>query len=457
MPSHPPASPAFPWSKLAVGAVVLFTLVLFDQRVRFTAGHTANIFFSDQWDIYNPLFNGEGWWKIFSYQHGPHRQGVGFLFTAALAHFTQWDARGDALLTVAVSGLAALLALPLARRCGARGGFTLVTVPVIFLTMRQFESWIGPANPSHGAVPVLLMLLYGLTWFVPRPRWRLGLLVLLTLFLVFTGFGLFAGALSPVLIGLEAWHAWRRSDRPAAVLAGAAALLCLAIWGLFFTGYQQQPAVPNFHFPHDRPLEYIYFSGLMLASYAGWQGRLALDVTGGILLFLALGAVAVVHGLRLLRASPETRPASTAIFLLSASTLLYCLNTAVGRVMLGWSAAPYAPRYVTLVVPGVFALFLHGETLTNRRWRNGWWVALLLLAGTGGLFLHQQDRKAVEWYAKNREQWREVYLATGSQQKANEATSPDQGYMIHPGDLTAKLEYLRIRRLNLFKPDPFTP
>jgi hypothetical protein len=456
MPSHPPAPQPFPWSKLALGAVVLLTLVLVDQRLRFTAQNIANVFFSDQWDIYNPLFNGEGWWKIFSYQHGPHRQGLGFVFTAGLAHLTHWDARGDALLTVGVTGLAALLALPLARKCGARTGLALATVPVIFLTLRQFEAWVGAANPSHGAFPLLLLVLYGFTWFIPRPLWRLGLQVLLTFFLVFTGFGLFAGVLSPALLALETWRAFRQDDRRLASLTGAAGLLTVAVWILFFHGYTSQPAVPNFRFPYERPWEYGCFSAIMLASYAGLQGRPGLDLAAGFVLLFLVGGVAAWHGLRLLRSAPSAQPAHAVIFTLSAFTLLYCLGTSVGRVMLGWQDAAYAPRYVTLVIPGIFALYLHGENLAARRWRNGCWAALLLLAVWSGISLSPNDRNAVEWYRRGRETWRETYLATGSQAKTDATTSSDAGYTVHPGDLTAKLEFLRQHRLNLFKPAPFT-
>lgn len=443
----------WPWRQAGFIAVVLLTLVLADQRLRFTESHTANIFFWDQWDIYNPLFKGEGWWSIFSHQHGPHRQGLGFLFTAGLAHLTGWDARGDALLTVTVTVLATSLALPLACKCGSRPGIALATIPVLFLTMRQFEAWIGPANPSHGAFPVLLLMLYGFTWFMRCQLWRLGLQVILTFFLVFTGFGLFGGVLSLVLLGLEIWHAKRTGDRRVAWRAAAAFLLVVATWLLFLWGYKSQPAVPDFQFPHERPWEYGYFSALMMASYAGVHGRLWLALTVGFILLLLLASVAVKHGLRVLRTSAGNSPASTVIFILSSFTLLYCINTAFGRVMLGWQEAPYAPRYVTLVIPGMFALYLHGETLANRYARNGWWTALILLAICSGFSLSADDRKAVEWYSENRESWRKVYLSTGSQPKADAATIPDQGYTIYPGDLSSKLSYLREHQLNLYKPD----
>lgn len=452
MSAPAPAAQPFSWSKLGLAAVVLLTLALADHRIRFAFANTPNVLFWDQWDIYNPLFNGESWWHTFTYQHGPHRQGLGGLLNAALAGLTGWDARGDAVLTVAATAAAALAALPLALRCGARAGLALATVPLLFLTMRQFEAWVGPANPAHGAFPILLTMLYGLSWFMRAAHWRLAAQVLLTFLLVFTGFGLFAGALSPVLLGLEAWRA--RGDRRAVLLAGAAGLLTLAVWGLFFIGYKHQPAVPNFHFPHERPWEYGYFAALMLASFAGLRSHVALDLAGGAVLLLLLGAVAAIHGRRLLRAAPSAEPASAALFILAAGTLLYCLNTAIGRISLGWHDAPYAPRYIPLVAPGMLALFIQAERLASRLWRNGLWVVLFATAAWSGLTLPPGDRHAVDWYRRSRERWREVYRATDSQARANAATVTDGDFVLYPGDLTTRLEYLRRHQLNLCQPAP---
>lgn len=449
-----PASAPFSWAKLASGIVILFTLVLADNRLRFAWDYTPNVLFWDQWDLYNPLFQDEGWWSLFSYQHGPHRQGVGAIFTAALAHLTGWDSRGDALLTVGVTVAATFLALLLASRCGARPGLALAAVPVIFLTTRQFESWIGPANPSHGAFPLLLMMLAGLAWFIRAPAWRYAALAVLIFFLVFTGFGLFAGALGPPLLLLEAWRLRQGGAHVDARWAAAACAFALLAWALFFVGYKHQPAVADFQFPHDRPWEYLGFSALMLASYAGWHGHGAWDVVGGGVILALLTAITIVHGLRLWRASPSARPVSTVLFFFSAATVLFCLNTAVGRISLGWREAPYAPRYVTLIVPGIFALFLHAEGLKSLWSRHLAWWAIVVVSALPGIRINAEDRNAADWYRRGRERWSATYLAKGSLQLANAATSPDQGFTIHPGDISAKLEHLRRNKLNLFKPRP---
>lgn len=446
------ASPSrnFPWSRLAFGLVVLFTLTLAEQRIRFVCANTPNVLFWDQWDLYNPLFHGEGPWAMFSYQHGPHRQGLGGLATAGLATLTRWDVRGDAILTIGATALAALLALPLARRCGARGGLWLLPVPLIFLTTRQFEGWVGAPNAAHSAFPVLLTVLYGLTWFVRDWRWRLAGQVPLTLFLVFTGFGLFVGALSPVLLALETWHARRERARGAAT--AAALLLVLAIWALFFHGYHHQPAVSDFHFPHERPWEYLWFVALMFANYADLQPFHPYGLAAGVLPLL-LACIAFTRGRTLLTAAPSTQPANTVLALLAAATLLYCVNTAIGRVSLGWQEAPYASRYVTLTALGIFALYLQAESLTRPWTRLAAWAGILALMLFSGLVFSREDRNATEWYRLGRERWREACLSRP--EPPTTVPVPGGDFPIHPGDVRAKVDFLRRHRLNLFAPAPY--
>jgi hypothetical protein len=452
MPARPvPAPRPFPWTLLGLAAVGLLTLALADLRIRFAYANTPNVLFWDQWDIYHPLFRGDGWWGIFAHQHGPHRQGLGGLANAWLAQATGWDARGDAVLTVVATAAATAAALALAVRCGARSGFWLLTVPCAFLTVRQFESWIGPANPAHGAFPLLLTMLYGLTWFLPARGARLALQAALVFLLAFTGFGLFAAAIGTALCGWECWQARRE---PRTLVAPALALLAMAgAWALFLHGYQHQPAAPNFQFPHERPWEYLAFAALMLASYAGVTGPPPLALAVGGALLAALTALTAVQAWRALRAGPATVPAATVLAVLAGAVVLYCLNTAVGRVGLGWREAPYAPRYVTLVLPGILALFVAVERLRPGLARHAGWALLAVHAGWAGLAMDADTRHAADWYRRGREHWRAVYLATGSQAKADAATSPDQGFTIYPADLGPRLEHLRRHRLNLFKPE----
>lgn len=453
-PAQYPLSKLHLWRNVGIGIAALLTLVLIDNRFRFVADHVPNIFFWDQWDIYTPLFNHENVWGMFSYQHGPHRQGIGFLFTAGLAWLTDWDARGDAFLTLGATITAALFAFRLATRCRARTGVFLVTIPVCFLSLRQYEAWVGPANPSHGAFPILLMMLLCLAWFIRSALPRLTLITILSFFLTFTGFGLFIAALVPVVLGLETWHHHSAGHRRSYWLTLGAMVLVLVGWGLFFLHYKDQPAVDNFRFPYEKPWEYAYFVCLMLANFVGLKGNIGLALTGGAILVGLLAALATEQGWKLVKSQGHARPATTTLFLLSSATLLFCLNTAIGRVMLGWQFAPYASRYVTLLIPGIFALYLRIEQVESNRWRNLGWAALLFASGWHGLLLTTQEQSSAERYYHGRLLWKESYLATGSQQKADAATEKALGFVIYPGDLSARLEYLRQRDLNLFKPSP---
>lgn len=451
-PSTLSRRPAGAWITLGWILLALVTLALLDHRLRFTWNHAINVLFWDQWDLYNPLFRRDGWWGVFSYQHGPHRQGLGGLAIAALAPLTAWDVRWDAVLTVLVTGLAALAALPLARLCGVRSPWRLWPVPFIFLTARQYEAWVGPANPAHGAFPLLLAVALCLTWFDPQPIRRAGCQVLAIFLLAFTGFGLFAAAGGTMLLAVGAWHD-RRSGA-----AGSIRLVTLltvgAAWALFFWRYENQPAVPDFRFPYERPWEYFSFSALMFASYADLYRARPWDLVFGTVVLLALVGVVCRAARELRRSPPEDAPVAAVVFTMGASALLYCLSTAFGRVTLGWQEAPYAPRYVTLLVPAYFALYLALERAPSAAVRLPARVGFIALLGWSCVTVSPSDLSSAEGYRRGRSRWREVYLQTGDLPQAAAATAA-QGFKIYPGEFAWKVDYLRRHRLNFCKPDPF--
>ena len=63
-------------------AVVAMAFALFVWRFfRLISQYAVNIFFSDQWDFNDAtLFQKHSIWQMFTWQHGPHRQGLGALF-----------------------------------------------------------------------------------------------------------------------------------------------------------------------------------------------------------------------------------------------------------------------------------------------------------------------------------------------------------------------------------------
>ena len=86
-----------PWVSLFV--VAAFGLLAF-RLWTLIDHHSVNVLFWDQWDFYEALFENQGAWDLFRFQHGPHRQGIGFWLTGLVAHLTSWDTRADAFATI---------------------------------------------------------------------------------------------------------------------------------------------------------------------------------------------------------------------------------------------------------------------------------------------------------------------------------------------------------------------
>ena len=429
-------------------AAVVFVLMAFRQQA-FVQRYAVDVLYWDSWDLYEPLFRHQGWWASFDQQHGPHRQGLGGLWIRFAAPRTGWNCQWDA----AAVSVSLMLAVPpgvwLAWRCGVRG-WTLAAVPVAYLNTRQYQMFVALANPSHGTLPVLLLTAYCLAWFTRRTGRRLCLVVGLTFLLVFTGFGVFAGVLTPALLGVELAQAIRR-DRRRAVAVAVALAGTAAVWAAFAHGYRFDPASAKFRFPVQHPAEYLLFIAALSANYAGvgvdtvgtaGPGTIALGVT------VAVAAVAVcgIRATRLVRHGVTVDRPSVAIFCLSAFGLLYAVDAAVGRTPEGWRIAA-SSRYVTLCIPTGLAVLFHLATSgpTGRRLAVG--LGGLLAVGTA--VWHPGDEASAQWARDGCLRWRAAYLVTHDQELADRLAR----FLIYPRpELGPRLEYLEANHLNLFDP-----
>lgn len=431
------------WVGLVVAAV--FVALALRQHL-FVDSYAVNVMFWDQWDFYQPLFLGGDLWDLFFRQHGPHRQGVGFLLTAPLAEMSGWNSRWDAFGVSAVLIVAALLALFLARRCGA-GGLMLILVPLLFFNLRQYEIFVGAANISHGAMPMLLLMALCLCWLVKRAAWRYALVTLFACLSIFTGFGLFTGL---VVMLLLAGEVWRRRRVPSETRALWLSLAGVALaWLVFAYDYRFDPAVQGFRFPHERPWEYLLFMASMLNNFFGIRGHGMVTISIGVALLLFLGFLAFCHCRRLLRHGIDDQGRSAVIATLALFALVYCGQTAVGRVVLGWREAAGSSRYVPLMIPAGLAIYLHFAGISGRYRRQWCCLLLALLLAVGTLRLHDADERFIARNSIGRLVWKGAYLATGDVGKAGELAN----FMIYPAmEIEQRLDFLRRRRLNLFNP-----
>lgn len=420
------------------------------RQLAYVGRYAVNLMYGDQWAIYGPQFQGQGWWASFFFQHGPHREGLGIILTRLLANLSGWNSRGDAFAALALLFAAAVLAVGLARRFGAiRYPLLAAGLPLLFLNVHQYEVFVGPVNLSHGPMPVLLVVACSLAWFIRAPLPRHLVIGTVTVLATFTGFGIFLGVVSPVLVGVEAVQAGRKgkgADAGCAVLD--LALIGLG-WGVFAHGYRFQPAVEGFRFPYEHPAEYLVFVGRMLGNFVGLPVLSGAELVVGLGLAAALLGIALYHGTRCLRRTVAADPQSAVLFSLAAFTLLFCANCAIGRVFTGVTA-PLAPRYVTLLIPGMLALYLQLVALAGHR--AGYLAALVALSLLVPTTTRLQPFETVgtRWYADGRSAWKAAYLRTGSEAEANRVA----GFSIYPASVEPQLRYLRAHHLNLYRDSP---
>jgi hypothetical protein len=310
--------------------------------------------------------------------------------------------------------------------------------------------------------------------------------------LIFTGFGLFAGLLAPVLLLIELFHAFDqiRSQRPRSgfkkfamqqtpvlkyseepdrtpenpalrstsepasgvgQIGGiiSALLAIAAAWALFAWNYRFDPAVPGFRFPYERPIEYLYFIGTMMGHFFGLPRATPLEVAVGLLLFTALACICIRQFVGLIKVGVVGNGRAATLFSLSAFSLIFSLHAAVGRTMLGWQTAT-ASRYVTLMIPMAVALLIQLATTPVLARRGLLWV-YCGLAAFGTLTFRQAETDGARNLHNNLLNWRAAYLQTHDQTASDRIVN----FSIHPGDLSDQLRYLQARRLNLFDADEF--
>lgn len=147
---------------------------------------------------------------------------------------------------------------------------------------------------------------------------------------------------------------------------------------------------------------------------------------------------------------PQDRNRLLIIVCLIAYTLLFCLNTAYGRLCLGLHAALQS-RYVIYLVPAVLGLyfFLVGlrHSVTRNLLLSGFLIAVVAAS------LHR-DRIAMGVNRDIKQTWKKCYLQSENITECDKVAgfpiyspSPQQ---IQRSHLQYKLEYLKKTRQNLY-------
>lgn len=431
---------------------VVYTCLLFNLINR----HSVNILFWDQWDFTDALFRNPGLWEMFSHQHGPHRQGLGAFVNLAVGWATNWNMRSEAFSIGIILVLATLAALYLKYRLFDKLTPWDALIPVIGLSFIQCEIGFPNTNPGYTALPLLFVILTGIILTLEKPTLRYSLLAVINFFAVFTGFSLFLGVIVPFILIFAVVVHWldggQRREMLFAAGAFAAALLTL---GLFFNGYYFAPAVDCFQFPHPQPYEYLVFISNMLTMcqgfFYGYQVTFARRF--GMILFGVWGLLLLWQAWQLVR-TWKFSPLPLVNFLFFGFSIIYAVNTAVGRVCLGTDQGR-GIRYMTLLIPGWLALYFSVLLLKSNVLRTGILAAFIILFVLTPLRQYQALDNQYAHFTAGRHKWVACYLEKEDIEECDRVSE----IKIYPNaeatHLKDKLNLLKEKRYNLFSaPSP---
>jgi hypothetical protein len=417
--------------------------------------YAVNIFFVDEWDFYDPMFNHYGLWQIFDVQYGPHRQGFGGIIIWLVSGFTHWSAIGDAYATFGLVLIASIAALALKRFIFRKWAVSDIVIPIIFLTVSQFETFIIAPNEAHSAFPLLGVMLFGLSWLIPNRVARY-ISVLLTNFVtMFTGFGIFIGFITPILLLLDLYQAIASKDRRWLMDVSFALAVSFITLAMFFYNYFFAPAVTCFKITPGYIIKYPAFMAVTLGRFLSVNYSISkwLSLGMGMALLIPLIITLIYHGYKLLIRSSFT-PLNYIGFAFSGFSLLFLLNAAVGRICLSMAAA-YASRYVTLTIPGLFSTYLFFISLSKIPWRNLSIVLFLALISVS-IPLRSNDIATLEYYTNGKIAWKNCYLQIENADACDKKTN----FWVYPpitmtsqGQIDSfhrKLDYIKNNHLNFY-------
>jgi hypothetical protein len=424
--------------------VIAVAVILGIRLFTFISDYSVNVLFQDQWDFLTPLFDGNACLaRLFLFQHGPHREGLGLIADSVLFPLTDWNSRAESFLAGSCVFAAMLFALLLKYRLFGRLSYADAAIPLIFLTLAQHETFIGAANAAPSAIPLLLVMLYCLALLTPRYRIRYALCLFLNFLLIFTGYGVLMGIVTIGVFAVECYWRWRRVSEIPLGMSLAAMIVASANLGCFFVGYKFQTAVDCFVFPNPDLMAYPRFTALMTARFFGLMTPIRLAEAAGALAVLGAAAMLSVLAWRIVEAR-RVRDVHRIAAVLLTFTVLFSASASIGRVCLGLPGAAWPPRYATLLIPGVLASYLCLQSLRWTGVRETLTGAFILLLIPGCLIIDPQ----ASVYPRGKRAWASCYLLTES------ISSCSKVFDIYPHPeetrLKEKLDYLKEHHLNLY-------
>jgi hypothetical protein len=441
-------------------AFLAFAYVLLGTRLFWLINRFAiNLFTWDQWGFNDAtLFEEHSLWRIFRWQYGPHRLGLAGVLAKLLEPFGHWNTRYEAFGIGVLLFLSAVLALWLKKRTIGNLGWEDAIIPLIFLTPSQYEILIAGEPPASFAVPLLLLIIYGLCWTIKSSKLKYLGVLFTNCLLIYTGYGIFIGPITIVLILLE-WF----KDRNAHLTYAASVAIAVGSFLSFFLGYRRLPAMGCTIGAKGQLLNHFWFMAVMFANFLGMKASQT------AMLPVLIGAVMVVVSLiaflffcrRILVAANDQAGVRVLPLAFLGYSLLFSLTAAAGRACLGLGIA-HSSRYITPLIIGFFGLSLGALSMQKRLWKWTHIMVLFVIAMFGSARVHPQDYLAMTEYSTAKQAWRHCYLTTHDLRGCTNST----GFYVIPRlnpsfmdetHLQQKLDFLERNHLNLYSEPPRSP
>lgn len=451
LPTKTPVS-----SQISIFIFIIFVSILLAVRlVLFVAENGVNLLFWDEWDFLTPLFAGKNdLWTLFSWQHGLHRQGVGYFLIKIIADLSHWNTRFDEFSIAVTLILALTFTLILKRMVWSSFSLSDVILPFIVLNLIQYETLIGTPNISASALSLLLVIVYCISWIVQNGKIKYLAICILNFLMIFTGYALLIAPITIALLVIEIFQS--RKDKMVIVKQFSFWALMGSILsvGAFFIDYKFQTGVTCFSLKPSLLLKYPVFISMMFAKFIRLDllFNSTIMVLGCSVLVSILIAIFIFHLRKITRYKFSDAPQSLIIVILIGYSLLFAVSAAIGRACLGVDAA-LSSRYATLLVPAFIGLYLHIVSMYRRNYRR-FFIGLVLLTQLISLFpFVARDAQTIKFYSIDKENWKRCYLQTKNYTFCNQET----GFRVYPGDdarIESSLKFLEDNHLNLFLDDP---
>lgn len=415
--------------------VVLLGLLLGYRIFMVVHLYAPTLIVMDKWHTLDPLFYNYNWWEGFSLQHGPHRLGIIYFLFKVDAFIGNWNNQTDMYVQAAVYVLTALLALRLKLKLIGPIHWSDTLIPLIFLTPHAGVTLTN--NPFvHGLVPLFALSLCFI-YLIKSERLQLFWLCIFSLLAAFSGFSLVCIPALLILEGIRFIRSKKKTfPQGMPAMLGAMSLLFILLTNV----------------PKTSSALHAFSPGTGIKYALALMGNLFLiqpkdsALIGVALLLTGVAGLGVYFILR--KRTSFSDPVNVSIFLLLTSTAVFWILNISGRAYLSVGNA-HASRYIPFGM--LFALAIYFMVLKLKQSLLKPMILLIFFALLLRVQLHTEKRFAP--IAERSDYYREVSSCLLHETNFDRCKGP-KSYYIHSNPervkLQEKLDYLRVRKLNIF-------